>query len=56
MIDLTSYRMVAFLGGCALTVGFVILAFAGNIGIVYLAFFSSGKWKNKRLWWIIFKC
>ena len=43
IIEITSFRAVTVMGACGTTAGFVILAFAGNIGIVYLAFFISGN-------------
>ena len=42
-IKKTSQRIVAIIGGCLMGGGFVVAAFAESIGVVYLAFFISGK-------------
>ena len=43
LIKRTSQRIVATIGGCLMGGGFVLAAFAESIGVVYLAFFISGK-------------
>ena len=43
LIKRTSQRIVAIIGGCLMGGGFVLAAFAESIGVVYLAFFISGK-------------
>ena len=43
LIEITSFRAVTVIGAWGMTAGFIILAFAGNIEIVYLAFSISGN-------------
>ena len=43
MVEITSFRAVNVIGAFGMTAGFVVLAFAGHIGTVYLAFLISGN-------------